>query len=110
VSFLITGMAGRGEETPRFDATLRSVNGDARTDVARIQSDGQGGSARMYWLVDSTEVRESARAWLESEARRLAPADLTASPYWRSPSEAALLVVPAHIIDRKRPRSRRKGG
>lgn len=100
----ITGRASRGEETPRFEAKLF----DGTILLAKIQSDGQGGQARVQWTEDAMRggvARTSAVAWLASEAKRLYPDG--AADGWLSErllanaEETSLLVVPEHLRRRR---------
>lgn len=105
VSYSFTGTCGGGEETPRFNVELRSLD----VPIARIESDGQGGCARVYWLVESPVVREAARVWLVSEAERLYP-EFCGNDLLAHPRESSILVVPEYVGRKGGSSSMRRAG
>lgn len=99
MTYTIKGRLSRGDETPRFTATLYSLG----VKLATLQSDGQGGCARVRWeLPREHPTRAAAVAWFASEASkiwaRVCPDDapITFGPH-DVVEEASLMVVPEHL-------------
>lgn len=99
MNYTITGRLLRGEETPRFEATLSSATSGQK--IASIVSDGRGGCARVTWHVQAPALREATRAWFADEARRLYP-EFADSPFVDPLHESAILVVPYMLAEWKR--------
>lgn len=57
------------------------------------------GCARLVWLVQAAALREAATLWLSAEARRLCPE--IEGPWFNSPHESAIVVVPEYLSRRR---------
>ncbi len=96
--FTITGtILSPGNETPHFLAWLNH-NGER---IARMESDGNGGSARVRWLTEDSLLAGRASAWLVEEAKKVWERECPGRPFSKwccEPSETAIMAVPAHLM------------